>query len=130
MNFGQPHRVKTPAFSRIDLFERGRERLLVADPGGPLKFVKHAELETHHSLRLRSARPGGAQYGDRWHRAGNGTASLVRSLAEASASLRAKKLAPLVRPLQCGLSPRRRLCPLKQMTRRQNLRSCSGSKRC
>ena len=47
MDLGQPHRVEAPALGRVDLLERGRERLLVADPGRPLKFVKHAELETH-----------------------------------------------------------------------------------
>src|SRR5215216_879592 len=47
MDLRQPHRIETPALGGIDLLERGGERFLVADPGRPLKFVEHAELERH-----------------------------------------------------------------------------------
>src|SRR5215217_3134970 len=47
MDLRQPHRIETPALGGIDLLERGGERFLVADPGRPLKLVKHAELERH-----------------------------------------------------------------------------------
>jgi hypothetical protein len=50
MDFGQPHGIKAPALGGVDLRERGRKGLLIGHAGGPLKLVKHAELECRHPL--------------------------------------------------------------------------------
>ena len=55
VDFRQPHRVEPPALGCVDLAERGGERLLVGHPGGPLKFVEHAELERHLLFSLSHA---------------------------------------------------------------------------
>ena len=47
MNLRQPDGVETPTFGGVDLLESGREGLGLALPGAPLKFVEHAEFETH-----------------------------------------------------------------------------------
>src|SRR5690349_14169743 len=48
MDLSQPHRIEPPALGRVDLLEGDPESVLLGRPGGPLKLVKHAELERHH----------------------------------------------------------------------------------
>ena len=47
VDLGQPHRIEPPALGRVDLLEGDPESVLLGHPGGPLKLVKHAELERH-----------------------------------------------------------------------------------
>src|SRR6516164_9005906 len=47
VDLGQPDSVETPPLGGIDLLEGGFEGLGLALPWAPLKFVEHAEFETH-----------------------------------------------------------------------------------
>src|SRR6516225_6389204 len=44
VELGEPHRVEAPAFCRIDLLERLRERLPLGAAGEGRKLVEHAEF--------------------------------------------------------------------------------------
>ena len=47
VDFGQPHRIETPALGGFNLFERLGESLRLAHPCRTLELVKHAEFERH-----------------------------------------------------------------------------------
>jgi hypothetical protein len=50
MQFGQPHRVETPALGRIDLLERLGEGVSFGAAGKGWKLVEHAEFHAGISL--------------------------------------------------------------------------------